>query len=253
MRRPRAPHRSRTSRGAAQQHQHQRHAEPHPGEEVTGWPPSRAMQPMPIRLGGVPTGVAMPPTDAANDVISIMLMAKRRTRVRRRRAAQADVADDRQADREHHRGRRRVADPHRDQRRHAAVGDEHPHRAGADQPRRQRRERDAPIEAVHEHRLGQHEAADEQEDDRIGERGQRRRAGATWKTTASAGPSSAVTAIGSASVTHSTTTIAIIAARRWAGAGQPASAAAAGPAAARGARKRPAVRRRRLKRSSAGE
>ena len=37
------------------------------------------MKPMPIRFGGVPTGVAMPPTDAANDVTSIMLMAKRRT------------------------------------------------------------------------------------------------------------------------------------------------------------------------------
>ena len=34
---------------------------------------------MPIRFGGVPTGVAMPPIDAPNDVISIMPSAKRRT------------------------------------------------------------------------------------------------------------------------------------------------------------------------------
>ena len=32
---------------------------------------------MPIRLGGVPTGVARPPTEAPNDVISIIPMANR--------------------------------------------------------------------------------------------------------------------------------------------------------------------------------
>ena len=37
---------------------------------------------MPIRFGGVPTGVAMPPTDAPNDVISISPSANRRTRPR---------------------------------------------------------------------------------------------------------------------------------------------------------------------------
>ncbi len=35
--------------------------------------------PMPIRFGGVPTGVPMPPIDGPNDVISIMASAKRRT------------------------------------------------------------------------------------------------------------------------------------------------------------------------------
>ena len=47
---------------------------------------------MPIRFGGVPTGVAMPPTDAPNDVISISPSANRRTAtaggfVRRRQLA----------------------------------------------------------------------------------------------------------------------------------------------------------------------
>ncbi len=32
---------------------------------------------MPIRLGGVPTGVASPPTDAANEVISMSAVAYR--------------------------------------------------------------------------------------------------------------------------------------------------------------------------------
>ncbi len=68
---------------AEEQHgedQHQRHAETRStSRKVTGRPPSRAMKPSPIRFGGVPTGVAMPPTEAANDVTSIMLIANRRT------------------------------------------------------------------------------------------------------------------------------------------------------------------------------
>ena len=36
-----------------------------------------------------------------------------------------------------------------------------------------RAERDAPVEPVDEHRFGEHEAADEQEDDRVGERRER--------------------------------------------------------------------------------
>src|SRR5262245_49082480 len=37
------------------------------------------MNPSPITLGGVPMGVASPPTEAANDVISIMPVAYRRS------------------------------------------------------------------------------------------------------------------------------------------------------------------------------
>ena len=80
-----------------------------------------------------------------------------------------------------------------------------------------------------------------------------RRAVATWKTTASAGPSSAVTAIGSASLTHSTTTVAMTAARRCPSGDSPGIGAASTATKTAGARNRPAVRRRRLKRSSAGE
>ena len=35
--------------------------------------------PIPIRFGGVPTGVPMPPIDGPNDVISIIASANRRT------------------------------------------------------------------------------------------------------------------------------------------------------------------------------
>ncbi len=35
--------------------------------------------PIPIRFGGVPTGVPMPPIDGPNDVISIIASAYRRT------------------------------------------------------------------------------------------------------------------------------------------------------------------------------
>ena len=80
-----------------------------------------------------------------------------------------------------------------------------------------------------------------------------RRAVATWKTTASAGPSSAVTAIGSASLTQSTTTAAITAARRCPASESPDIGSSRTSSSVAGARKRPAVRRRRLKRSSAGE
>ncbi len=34
-------------------------------------PTSERMKPMPMTLGGVPTGVASPPTEAANEIISI--------------------------------------------------------------------------------------------------------------------------------------------------------------------------------------
>ncbi len=38
----------------------------------------RSIMPMPIRFGGVPTGVAMPPIEAPNEVISIIAMANLR-------------------------------------------------------------------------------------------------------------------------------------------------------------------------------
>ncbi len=80
-----------------------------------------------------------------------------------------------------------------------------------------------------------------------------RRAGATWKITARAGPSSAVTAIGSASLTHSTTTAAITAARRCPLSDRPGIGTNGSSRRTAGATNSPAVRRRRLKRSSAGE
>jgi hypothetical protein len=45
----------------------------------TRCPASRSSMPTPMRLGGVPTGVPIPPIDAANDVISIIAIANRRT------------------------------------------------------------------------------------------------------------------------------------------------------------------------------
>ena len=44
----------------------------------------RSSMPMPIRFGGVPTGVAMPPTEAPNDVISISRQRELPHRVPRR-------------------------------------------------------------------------------------------------------------------------------------------------------------------------
>ena len=64
---------------------------------------------------------------------------------------------------------------------------------------------------MHEHRFGEHEAADEDEDDGSANGANAARAGAICRMMASTGPSSAVTASGSASVTQSTTIIARIA------------------------------------------
>ena len=78
------------------------------------------------------------------------------------------------------------------------------------------------------------------------------RAGATRSTTASTGPISAVTASGSASVIQRTTIIARMAASRWAGAASGSGAAISATSSA-GPRNNPTVRRRRLNCSSAGE
>ena len=48
-----------------------RHAEHHPAEERDLHAVVLRMKPRPMTFGGVPMGVARPPTDAANDVISI--------------------------------------------------------------------------------------------------------------------------------------------------------------------------------------
>jgi hypothetical protein len=67
---------------------------------------------------------------------------------------------------------------------------------------------------VHEQRARQHERADEQEHEGIGERRERFLRGRHAEGTQSAAPSIAVSGIGSASVIHSTTTAAITAASR---------------------------------------
>jgi hypothetical protein len=53
---------------------------------VTWIPANRSSIPMPIRFGGVPTGVATPPIDAPNDVISIVTSASCRAPAVPRRA-----------------------------------------------------------------------------------------------------------------------------------------------------------------------
>ena len=42
-------------------------------------PVMRSMSPIPIRFGGVPTGVAIPPTEAPNEVMSIITVANLRS------------------------------------------------------------------------------------------------------------------------------------------------------------------------------
>src|SRR5262245_57242785 len=68
-------------------------------------------------------------------------------------------------------------------------------------------------------------------------------AGATSSTTQADAPSSAVTGSGSASVTHSTTTVAMTAARRWASGESPGSGRTTSARKTAGARKNPTARR----------
>ena len=56
---------------------------------------------------------------------------------------------------------------------HGGIHHEHAERARPNERRGQGGERDAAIHAVHEHRLGQDEAADEEKDDGIGKRRER--------------------------------------------------------------------------------
>ena len=80
--------------------------------------------------------------------------------------------EDAEADRHHHGRRRRVAHPHRDGGRDEAEPREHARGRSADPGDREERQRDAPVEPVNRHRARQHEAADEEEHDRVGEVGE---------------------------------------------------------------------------------
>ena len=51
------------------------HADEHPPANVTLMPAVVRSRPTPMRFGGVPTGVPMPPIVAANDVTSIIAIA----------------------------------------------------------------------------------------------------------------------------------------------------------------------------------
>ena len=77
-----------------------------------------------------------------------------------------------ESDRHHHGRRRRVAHPHRDDGRDEAEPREHARGRSADPRYREERQRDAPVEPVNRHRARQHEAADEEEHDRVGEVGE---------------------------------------------------------------------------------
>ena len=101
-------------------------------KEICSWA-MRSSMPLPMRFGGVPIGVPMPPIDAPNAAISIIAVAKLRLATLGL-AALGQVRDDRQPDRKHHRGRRGVADPHRD-----AGRDRRRTRAGSGWGCRQRR------------------------------------------------------------------------------------------------------------------
>ena len=63
-------------------------------KKVTSTPSGERMNPIPIRLGGVPTRVVSPPIEAANEVISISALAYRGSRsapaARERRAARIE-------------------------------------------------------------------------------------------------------------------------------------------------------------------
>ena len=126
----------------------------------------RCSMPMPMRLGGVPTGVPIPPMEAANDVMSIAARANCRAPVPpvRARCAAIDspigyimavVA---------------VLLIHMERtRRDPSVDDEHSPGSRPDESPREPGVHNPPIDAVHEHRLGQHEPTHEHEDDGISE------------------------------------------------------------------------------------
>ena len=107
---------------------------------------------------------------------------------------------------------------------------------------------------VRGHRLGDHEAAEEQEDDRIAERREHLPGGADPDDAPrGTAPSSAVTGIGTASVIHHVRTSARTAKRRsWTGS-NPAGGATSSAQKRIGPMNRPALRRRRSKRSSDSE
>ena len=131
--------------------------------------------PTPIRFGGVPIGVAIPPIDAPNAVMSIMVVEKRLNC-----GCVAIGCVDRWLTMESPIGNIMAAVAvlliHIDRTTDDAAKDQQEAtRAAADQPRRQGREGDAPVQAVDVHRFREDETADEEEDDRIGKRRERLR------------------------------------------------------------------------------
>ena len=140
-------------------------------KNVTWMPVRRSSMPMPIRFGGVPTGVPMPPIEAPNDVISITTSANWRAPAAPPRARCAHIDSPMGyiiavvAVLLIHIERSMVIPPNTSRMRVALVPTK---RCG------QRRVGNPLIDAVHEHRLGQDEAADEDEDHGIGERRERR-------------------------------------------------------------------------------
>ena len=125
--------------------------------------------PLPIKLGGVPIGVPMPPIDAPNAAINIIAVAKLRLVTSDSRPLVRCATIDSPI------GNIiavvavlliHIEIAGRDRPEH----EQDPRGAAANRARRQRAERNPAIETVGEHRLGQHEAADEEKDDRIGKR-----------------------------------------------------------------------------------
>jgi hypothetical protein len=80
-----------------------------------------------------------------------------------------DRRHDPQRDRHHHRGRRGVGHERRGDRAHRAEGKDDPHGRVANPAHSEHPEREAPVQPVHDHRLGDDEGADEQQDRRVGE------------------------------------------------------------------------------------
>ena len=95
---------------------------------------------------------------------------QRRAVVLRQLALGLHEHDERHADWHEHGGRGGVAHPGREERRERAVGHEDARRAGADEAPREHAVGDALVHAVHEQRLRQDEAADEEKDQWIRER-----------------------------------------------------------------------------------
>ncbi len=173
------------------------------------------MKPMPMRLGGVPTGVASPPMDAANEVISISPVAYRGSMAAsvpgalsaaRMESAMPNIMAV-VAVLEIHAEIRAVATP---KARRIRVG-RAPTQGSESTAYATRRSR--PWRKIPRARMN---APMKRNISGSANGAKTTFAGATPSTTHAAAPSRAVTGSGSASVTHSTTTAASTAPRRWA-------------------------------------